>query len=65
MEKIWLTKSDLAKYLSVTTRTIEKRVRDGVLPKSNKTLGERNPRWNKADIDAIMSGENTQSQPTI
>lgn len=64
MKNIWLTKEQLADYLSIAIRTVDKKISEGYLPKPNTTLGDRSPRWNINVIDDFMNGESTQNQPT-
>lgn len=51
----WLTRSEAAQRLQVSTRTFDKLVRDGVVPQPAR-LGQRTARWWRDDLDAALRG---------
>ena len=56
MHPRWLTRSDLAVYLSISRRTVDSRVAAGKLPPPSYHLGRQLPRWDREAVDRAMSG---------
>jgi hypothetical protein len=51
----WMDTATAAAYLSLTKHGFARRVNSGVIPNANYGLGERSPRWKRADLDAMMN----------
>jgi predicted DNA-binding transcriptional regulator AlpA len=49
--RIYLRKAKVAERYDTTTRTIERMVQDGILPKPHY-FGSRFPRWAEDELDA-------------
>lgn len=63
-QKTWLTKKEAAKHLGIGMTTFYERVKDGSLPQPSLILGRRAPRWHRASIDQLMSGDCPENPPT-
>lgn len=57
-----MTKKDVAKALGISTKTVERKVKDKLLPGPSYGLGKRCPRWNAKDIAAIIKAMSNQSE---
>lgn len=57
----WLDPEAAARHLCLRLDAFTKKVRQGVIPPANYTLGDRTPRWWSADLDAMMLGPDTAS----
>lgn len=53
--------TEAAKLLSLTTAAFLELVEKSALPQP-VLLGGKHPRWSVADLDAVLSGEKTQSE---
>lgn len=51
-----LTKKEVAKILGISTKTVERNSKKGILP-APSYVGERSPRWNAESIYAILGGQ--------
>lgn len=51
-----LTKKEVAKILGISTKTVERNSKKGILP-SPAYVGERSPRWNADSIYAILASQ--------
>ena len=49
MEK-FLTKKEVAALLQVSTKTVERKVKEGAIPRPSYRLGVRLPRWRSGDF---------------
>jgi len=53
----WLDTDATVRYLSLRNGDALRRlVREGRVPKPDRSLGERNPRWDRDALDAIFTG---------
>jgi hypothetical protein len=52
----WLGPHDAAAHLGLTFDGFRRRVKAGKLPAPSHALGPRNPRWDRAALDATMAG---------
>lgn len=52
----WLSPHAAATHLGLTLDAFRRRVKAGQLPAPSLKLGERNPRWDRAALDAAMAG---------
>ena len=52
----WLYPHAAAAHLGLTLDAFRRRVKAGTLPAPSLALGERNPRWDRAALDAAMTG---------
>lgn len=50
------TKKEVAKILKISTRTVERQSRAGILPKP-VYIGARLPRWPAAAVEALINGQ--------
>ena len=54
VEKIdWLTKKEVGKELSLSTSTIDRMIRRGVLPKGKKILHQNSLVWRHDDVEQL------------
>jgi predicted DNA-binding transcriptional regulator AlpA len=51
----WLDPHAAAEYVGITSDAFRRRVKAGKLPAPSHALGPRNPRWDRAALDAAMS----------
>ena len=59
----WLDADAAAAYLSTRVDAFLRKVRQGILPKPSLALGERTPRWHRADLDVTMKPDTTSTDP--
>lgn len=52
----WLDATETAKYICVRPDSLTRLVRQGRIPKPNKQLGDRSPRWDRLALDAAFDG---------
>lgn len=52
----WLDAEAAAHYLRISTDGFRRRVREGRIPAPSRALGARDPRWDRAALDATMGG---------
>lgn len=52
----WLTAVETAEHLRMSLPTLRKKVREGKVPPPSYHLGEHMPRYDRMQIDALMSG---------
>jgi len=50
----FLSPQSLATRLDIDVSSVWRKVKEGILPEPSYKMGEKCPRWNKDDIDAIM-----------
>lgn len=53
----WLDRDALARHISVRVDAIARLQRAGRLPEPSYHLGPRQPRWDRAKVDATLAGE--------
>jgi predicted DNA-binding transcriptional regulator AlpA len=58
----WLTRGQLAKYLTIAASSVDKRVDAGQLPLPSYLLGQNAPRWDRAAIDSRMEHSQQEAQ---
>ena len=51
----WLDTYAAAAHVGLNPDAFRRRVKAGTLPKPSDALGPRNPRWDRAALDAAMS----------
>jgi hypothetical protein len=61
----WLDTAATARYLSVRPDALPRLVRQGRIPAPNYALGERSPRWDRNELDAVFDGRLSSSDPRI
>lgn len=52
----WLDREALARHICVKPSAVSRLLRDGRLPAPSYHLGPRNPRWDRAQVDAAFDG---------
>lgn len=52
----WLSPHDAATHVGLTLDAFRRRVKARTLPAPSLALGPRNPRWDRAALDAAMAG---------
>jgi len=57
----WLDTTGAATYLSLLMDTFRRKVRAGIIPPPSHSIGERSPRWRRADLDAMMMPSSASS----
>lgn len=60
-EPRWLDADAAARHLCLRLDAFTRKVRTGVIPEANYSLGTRTPRWWSADLDAMMLRQDTAS----
>lgn len=60
-EPRWLDADAAARHLCLRLDAFTRKVRTGIIPEPNLTLGSRTPRWWSADLDAMMLRQDTAS----
>lgn len=50
----WLNLHELLDYLHISNTQRHRLERDGFIPQPTMTLGDRSPRWRRAEIDAAL-----------
>ena len=53
----WLDRDALARYIAVEKADLPKLVRARKLPAPSHHLGPKSPRWDRAKVDAMFTGE--------
>lgn len=51
----WLDTYAAAGHIGLSPDAFRRRVKAGTLPKPSEALGPRNPRWDRAALDAAMT----------
>jgi hypothetical protein len=59
----WLDADSAARYLSLRLDAFNRKVRAGVIPAANYSLGERTPRWLASDLDTMMRPDTGSTDP--
>lgn len=59
----YMTKKEVAKFFSISTKTVERRVKANILPKPTYDLGPKLPRWPIEAIRNVM--ESSQGVDTL
>ena len=59
----WLNRDALAAHLCIRVDAIARLLRAGRLPEPSYHLGPRQPRWNRAKVDAAMAGGVASTDP--
>ena len=62
-ERRWLNADEAAAYLSLSVEGFRRKVRAGVVPEPSRVLGAALPRWDRAALDAAMTGGIASSNP--
>lgn len=57
----WLDADAAARHLCLRLDAFTRKVRTGIIPEPNYSLGSRTPRWWSADLDAMMMRPDTAS----
>lgn len=58
----WLDPHAAAMHVGLTFEAFRRRVKAGKLPQPSDALGPRNPRWDRAALDAIMAAPSPSSR---
>ena len=59
----WLSLDAAAAYVSLRADAYLRKVHQGILPQPSYALGPRTPRWNQADLDAVMNPDTASTDP--
>lgn len=59
----WLDAEAAAHYLRIGVDGFRRRVREGRIPPPSRALGPRDPRWDRAALDAAMGGGTASLDP--
>ena len=59
----WLDREALARHISVRVDAIPRLMKAGRLPKPSYELGPRQPRWDREQVDATLSGGVASTDP--
>ena len=59
----WLTADDAASYLRISVEGFRRKVREGVIPKPSRALGDASPRWDRLALDEAMAGGVASTDP--
>lgn len=52
--QVTMNKKEVSQALRICTKTLERKVKAGLIPKPSYDLGERLPRWRTEDIVALI-----------
>lgn len=52
--RVMMNKTEVSEALRISTRTVERKVKAGLIPKPSYDLGTRLPRWRSEDIAALI-----------
>ena len=61
----WLNRDEVARYLSLRVEAVDRMARDGRLPAPSYSLGTRNPRWDRTELDERMGRGIASTDPSV
>lgn len=61
----WLTLPHAAEYLDLSVDAFRRLVRQGKIPQPDRTLGPRQPRWDRESLDSAMQATPSSRDPDL